>query len=114
MTASDRNHVKKSGAWVLRAGRDPTSPAEPNEESLWPGDGPRGPVPRGRGTTENCRRTPIGVLTDPLKVAGRAIDEGSTDLADPALRVGLVHATTGLAPSLGGCLSLSSRKTSHR
>ncbi len=40
---------------------------------------------------ENCRRTPIGVLTDPLKVAGRAIDEGSTDLADLALRVGLVH-----------------------
>ena len=53
MTASDRNHVKKSGAWVLRAGRDPTSPAEPNEESLWPGDGPRGPVPRGRDTTES-------------------------------------------------------------
>ena len=52
MTASDRNHVKKSGAWVLRAGRDPTSPAEPNEESLWPGDGPRGPVPRGRDTTQ--------------------------------------------------------------
>ena len=55
MTASDRNHVKKSGAWVLRAGRDPTSPAEPNEESLWPGDGPRGPVPRGRDTTQISR-----------------------------------------------------------
>jgi hypothetical protein len=54
MTASDRNHVKKSGAWVLRAGRDPTSPAEPNEESLWPGEGARGPVPRGRDTTKNC------------------------------------------------------------
>ncbi len=51
MTASDRNHVKKSGAWVLRAGRDPTSPAEPNEESLWPDEGARGPVPRGRDTT---------------------------------------------------------------
>ena len=60
MTASDRNHVKKSGAWVLRAGRDPTSPAEPNEESLWPDVGARGPVPRGRDTTENWVVSPRG------------------------------------------------------
>ncbi len=72
MTASDRNHVKKSGAWVLRAGRDPTSPAEPNEESLCPDEGARGPVPRGRDTTETCRRTPIGVLSDPLSPSAGA------------------------------------------